>query len=99
MLALIEISCFLKEKVFSKNLGENQAIFKFITSKKYCQEIIINSSSGQQFDDKESQVNRSFVFILYALNISIPLSSDHIKSKKTLITQNTNEASGDSLYH
>ena len=33
MLALIEISCFLKEKVFSKNLGENQAIFKSITKK------------------------------------------------------------------
>ena len=26
---------FLKEKVFSKHFGENQAIFKFITSKKY----------------------------------------------------------------
>ena len=85
MLAPIGMSCFLKEKVFSKNLGENQAIFKFITSKKYCHGIIINSSSGQQSDDKESQVNRSFVFILYALNTSITLSSDQIKSKKKLL--------------
>ena len=37
---------------------------------------------GQQFDDMEGQVNRSFVFILYAQNILITLSSDHIKSKK-----------------
>ena len=29
MLASIELTCFLKKKVFSKNLGENRVIFNF----------------------------------------------------------------------
>ena len=41
MLAPIELSCFLEEKVFSKNLGNNRAMFKFITPKK-CTDLQIN---------------------------------------------------------
>ena len=34
MFVPIELSCLLQEKVFFKNLGDNQAIFKFIVVKK-----------------------------------------------------------------